>query len=294
MSKWPASWRVILISVFCCFFSGCLPVSDTPADDEKDPNVIEGRKMENMMDWKGAVEAYERAIQANPRNATAHFNVAVLYDQRMHNPLAAAYHYQTHLELRPNSGYTEAIKPRLIGCKMEIAKTVTFGVVNEQVHRDLAKLTNDLAVARQQNDALRAQLAAKPTVVTNYLKYFVTNWVYVTNALSPSARPVTNTAIAQTQRAATNTTARVTPLPPMQTNAVGRTEPRTVSGGSQASRYAQSRLPAATRTYVVRAGETMAEVARRNGVSLQKLMAANSSIDPKRMKPGQTLNIPSQ
>jgi len=38
----------------------------------------------------------------------------------------------------------------------------------------------------------------------------------------------------------------------------------------------------------------MAEVARRFGVSLPKLQAANPTIQPRSMKAGQTLNIPSQ
>src|SRR3954468_7998835 len=101
MSKWPASWRVILIFVFCCVFSGCLPTSNTPVDDEKDPNFIEGRNHYNMMDWKGAGEAFERAVQANPRNASAHFELGVLDQEKENDPLSAAYHCQKHLQLRP-------------------------------------------------------------------------------------------------------------------------------------------------------------------------------------------------
>jgi LysM repeat protein len=56
-------------------------------------------------------------------------------------------------------------------------------------------------------------------------------------------------------------------------------------------------LPAPTqtkRTYTVRSGETMAEVARKFGVSLAKLQAANPTIEPRRLRAGQTLNLPSQ
>src|SRR5258705_145554 len=64
------------------------------------------------------------------------------------------------------------------------------------------------------------------------------------------------------------------------------------------TRLAEIRPPAAVvarpRTYIVRSGETMAEVARRNGVNLQKLLSANPSIEPKRLRAGQTVNIPPQ
>src|SRR5439155_7725180 len=158
----------IVLIVVCCFLSGCLPNADTPIDDEKDPNFIEGRNHVNMMDYKGAVESFERAVQANPRNAAAHFELGILCQDRMNDPLAAAYHFQKHLQLRPKSEYLEATRNRLVSCKMELAKTVTFAVVNQDLHRDLATLTNELALAKQQSETLRAQLAAKSMAVTQW------------------------------------------------------------------------------------------------------------------------------
>jgi LysM repeat protein len=300
MSKWPASWRVILLFVFCCILSGCLPTSDTPVDDEKDPNFIEGRTHENMMDWKGAVEAFDRAIQANPHNAAAHFELGFLYQDRLNDPLAAAYHFQKHLQLRPNSDRLEVIKPRLMACKMDIAKTVTFGVVNEQVHRDLAKLTEELAAAKKFNEELRAHIAAKPTVVTQWMKFTVTNTVLVavqpTNTTYRAA--VTNSG-AQSPRSMATNAVRITPLSTVPTNNVRRAEQRTPTTSSQfTARTPEVRTPVAAparpRTYVVKSGETMAEVARRTGISLQKIEAANPTIEPRRLRAGQTLNIPSQ
>src|SRR5437868_13454669 len=124
MSKWPASWRIILLFVFCCILSGCMPIGETPVDEEKDPNYIEGRNHVKMRDYTGAIECFERAVQANPRNAAAHFELAVLYEENMKDPLTAAYHYKKHLELRPKSEYLQAARDRLEGCKMDIAKTV--------------------------------------------------------------------------------------------------------------------------------------------------------------------------
>jgi hypothetical protein len=97
-----------------------------------------------MMDYKGAIESFERAVQANPRNAAAHFELGILYEDRMKDPLTAAYHYQRHLQLRPKSAYIDTVKDRLIRCKMDVAKTVTFAVVNEDIHRDLRRLTSQM------------------------------------------------------------------------------------------------------------------------------------------------------
>jgi LysM repeat protein len=285
MSKWPASWRVILLFVFCCILSGCVPIAESPVDEEKDPNFIEGRNHVNMMDYKGAIEAFERAVQANPRNAAAHFELAVLYEERMKDPLTAAYHYQRHVQLRPQSAYVVAVKDRLIRCKMDVAKTVTFAVIGEDIHKDLRRLTNDLAVATRENETLRGQLAARPTVVTQWMKFTVTNYftnyVQVASATPPTVTPT------QPRTVATNPAPRVTPLPATPTNNFSRPMQQ------RAAANTQQPAPRA-RTHLVRPGDTMSNVARRYGVSLQRLQAANPSVNARQMRAGQTLNIPSQ
>ena len=264
-----------------------MPIAETPVDEEKDPNFIEGRNHLNMMDYKGALESFERAVQANPRNAAAHFELGVLYQDRMNDPLSAAFHYQKHLQLRPKSEYAEAVKPRLVACKMDVAKSFNPIVINDQVHKDLAKLTNELSLARQHLDTLRAQLAAKPMVVTQWMKFTVTNppvYVYVTNSpqqQQTAARTVTTNIAPAPRPAVTNPAPRVTPLPPA--NVARRMEQR-----------AAQQTRGIIRTHTIRSGETMSSVARRYGLSLQRLQAANPGVDPRRMRAGQTLNIPSQ
>jgi LysM repeat protein len=50
--------------------------------------------------------------------------------------------------------------------------------------------------------------------------------------------------------------------------------------------------PARVRTHTVAAGETLASIARKSGVSLTALQAANPGVTPKKMKVGQVLNVP--
>jgi LysM repeat protein len=296
MSKWPASWRVISVFVFCCLLSGCLPISDTPLDDQKDPNFIEGRNHFNMMDWKGSAEAFERAVQANPNNASAHFELGVLYQDKLNDPISAAYHYKRHLELRPKSSYTDTINAALVRCRMDIAKTVNYQVIGQEVHNDLRRLTNELNIAKRETEALRAHIATKPMVVTQWLKFTVTN--YFTNYIQVPVAQLGSTATQAPRSVLTNTLARTNsqiqqpqrsaPLPPTRASAavqqpVTRAEIRTAPPTT-----------ARNRIYTVRSGETMAEVARRFGISLPKLQAANPAIVPRQLRAGQTLNIPSQ
>ena len=51
-------------------------------------------------------------------------------------------------------------------------------------------------------------------------------------------------------------------------------------------------VTAAVSTYEVVAGDTLAKIAKKNGVSLKALEAANPGVDPKKLKVKQKLNIP--
>ena len=50
--------------------------------------------------------------------------------------------------------------------------------------------------------------------------------------------------------------------------------------------------PVKPRTHVVARNETMAGIARKTGVSLTSLQAANPGVSPKKLRVGQTLYLP--
>ena len=50
--------------------------------------------------------------------------------------------------------------------------------------------------------------------------------------------------------------------------------------------------PARPRTHTVAAGETLASIARKAGVSLAAIQAANPGINPKKMAVGATVKLP--
>ncbi len=47
-------------------------------------------------------------------------------------------------------------------------------------------------------------------------------------------------------------------------------------------------------TYTVKSGDSLAKIARANGVSLADLKAANHDVDPKHLKVGQKINLPTK
>jgi LysM repeat protein len=50
--------------------------------------------------------------------------------------------------------------------------------------------------------------------------------------------------------------------------------------------------PSSRATYIVRAGDTIAKIAKKNGVAFRAIMAANPDLDSTRIKVGQIIVIP--
>jgi LysM repeat protein len=117
----------------------------------------------------------------------------------------------------------------------------------------------------------------------------------------------TNQALQQQLRDLRSTTANRGPASANGSSSAGKTAARTAPAPSPtqaelspgpalvAQANSSSRGPApnpAARVHKVAAGETPMMIARHYNVKLSALQSANPSMDPKRLRPGQTLNIP--
>ena len=103
---------VSLLALLLVAVNGCLPSDSSPLDEEKEPHFVLGKSRVNAMDYAGAVEAFTEALEANPRSAAAHFQLACLFDQKESDPAAAVYHYQEFLRLNSKADNAEVIKQR--------------------------------------------------------------------------------------------------------------------------------------------------------------------------------------
>jgi serine-type D-Ala-D-Ala carboxypeptidase/endopeptidase (penicillin-binding protein 4) len=70
-----------------------------------------------------------------------------------------------------------------------------------------------------------------------------------------------------------------------------RAEPEPVQQPAQ-QQPAQQQPAQAARTYTVRAGDTLDRIARNNGTTVAALQRANPGVDPRRIRPGQRINLP--
>jgi LysM repeat protein len=251
-------FRCALAILLCAGVTGCLPPNQSQLDDEKEPHFIEGKRAINTMDYNGAIDEFEKAVEANPRNASAHFELGWLYEEKEPDPAAAIYHYQQFLKLHPTADTAEAVRQRVMNCKQDLAKAVLPLPSAPGVQHDLEQLIQENKQLRAEVDQWRAYFKAQPT----------NHPVSQVSTSLPPIEPVHSVQVVQTQA----------PPPRVQTPNPGT----------------PLRVPSrtGTRAYTVQAGDTMAAISRKFNVKLDSLLAANPGIDARKLRTGQTVSIP--
>src|SRR5881392_1665817 len=61
-------------------------------------------------DFERAINLYEAALDDSPRCAEIHYKLALLYDDKMNDPLSALHHFRRYLALSPNGSHANDVK----------------------------------------------------------------------------------------------------------------------------------------------------------------------------------------
>lgn len=252
-----------LLSLGLC---GCFTSGDSAQDEERNPYFLAGKERVAARDYKGAIEAFEKALEVNPRSALAHYELGVLYEQRENDYPAAIHHYNKVLKLRPDGSYpAENAKLRIPGCKNEMVKLDTLTTINPAALLELERLREENQKWQKLAEEQRRQIEALHA------------WVNAARAvMQQQQQPPTQTAPPAMAPAAN------TGNPP----AGGTRSPATARAPATAN------TPATARKHVVQSGETLTSIAQRYGVRLEALRAANPGVNERRIRAGQAINLP--
>ena len=249
---------------------GCLPAEQSQLDEEKEPHFSLGRSRVNAMDYAGAVEAFTEALEANPRSAAAHFQLACLFDNKEPDPAAAIYHYQEFLRLNPKADNAEVIKQRIYSCKQQLAADVlplpSAPAAQKQIE-DLVEKTHRL---QDENQKLQDEVGKWRAFFTAQQAAAQPNPASAPNNFTPQPQNG-GAAPDDISTPADGKLNSVTPVKPAKPLPPKISKPR---------------------THTVVSGETLAAIARKHGVSLGALQAANPGLNPKNLKAGQSVNLP--
>src|SRR4029434_9344273 len=61
-------------------------------------------------DFARAINLYEAALDDSPRSAEVHYRLALLYDDKLNDPLSALHHFRRYLALSPSGAHAADVK----------------------------------------------------------------------------------------------------------------------------------------------------------------------------------------
>src|SRR6266487_5030755 len=154
---WPtaSSWRCALpgktsvaciwLSVFfACGFIGC----DRLTTSRYAQLVQDADRKSTQGDFDRAINLYEAALDDSPRCAEIHYKLALLYDDKMNDPLNALHHFKRYLTLSPNGPHSNDVKNFMK--RDEIALATSLSGDSIVTRTEAARLRNENLNLRKQ------------------------------------------------------------------------------------------------------------------------------------------------
>src|SRR4051812_43810250 len=101
-----------------------------------------------------AIALYESALDDSPRSADVHYRLALLYDDKLHDPLHALHHFKRYLTLAPAGPHANDAKNFMKKAELELGTSLSGDSVVSRA--EAARLKNENLALRKDLEDLRA------------------------------------------------------------------------------------------------------------------------------------------
>ena len=105
-----------------------------------------------------AITLYESALDVSPRAADIHYRLALLYDDKMHDPLNALHHFKRYLTLAPAGPHASEVKNFMKKDELELGTSLSGDSVVSRA--EAARLKNENLALRKELEDQRARAQA--------------------------------------------------------------------------------------------------------------------------------------
>src|SRR5437588_12244534 len=102
-----------------------------------------------------AITLYESALDDSPRAADVHYRLALLYDDKMHDPLHALHHFKRYLTLAPAGPHANEVKNFVKKDELELGTSLSGDSVVSRA--EAARLKNENLALRKEVEDQRAR-----------------------------------------------------------------------------------------------------------------------------------------
>src|SRR3954467_12457642 len=109
-----------------------------------------------------AITLYESALDDSPGAADVHYRLAILYDDKMHDPLHALHHFKRYLTLAPSGPHANEVKNFMKKDELELGTNLSGDSVVSRA--EAARLKNENLALRKEVDEFRARHPTEKSV----------------------------------------------------------------------------------------------------------------------------------
>ncbi|MEA3188034.1 MAG: hypothetical protein QOD99_1864 [Chthoniobacter sp.] len=139
--------RAVALAFLACFaLSGCDQIFQNPATRA----LSAGEQKEKAGDYNAAIQSYEAALDGSPKSADVHYRLALIYDEKIKDPVSATHHFQRYLALASRGPHAKDARRFIDEDQLKIATAFSKGAFMTQ---------QDAVHLKKENDDLRGQVA---------------------------------------------------------------------------------------------------------------------------------------
>src|SRR3954467_11109233 len=109
-----------------------------------------------------AIALYESALGDSPRTVEVHYRLALLYDDKLHDPLHALHHFKRYLTLAPSGPHANEVKNFMKKDELELGTNLSGDSVVSRA--EAARLKNENLALRKEVDEFRARHPTEKSV----------------------------------------------------------------------------------------------------------------------------------
>ena len=147
----------VSLSIFVALgFTGC----DRLMSSRYTQLVQDADRKSTQGDFERAINLYEAALDDSPRCADIHYKLALLYDDKLNDPLGALHHFKRYLALDPNGSHANDVKNSIK--RDELAALTTLSGDSVVTRTEAARLRNENLSLHKELEARSAALRSGP------------------------------------------------------------------------------------------------------------------------------------
>lgn len=135
-------------------FSGC----DRLLHLKPQQQFAEAERKSSEGNYPAAILAYEAALDGTPKTAEVHYKLALMYDDRLNQPVSAVHHLQRYLDLAPSGPHAKEARTFLKQDQLKLMAALGNGATLSQ--EQSVRLKNENLNLRKQVEQLHSELEA--------------------------------------------------------------------------------------------------------------------------------------